>query len=326
MTDTGLTLALTLGFAFGGLSLAFNSYLRYLQTRAEIRNGRLEFDLKARELELDSRYQSKERGRDRELVRKYEDLALRVDELSSRVNPQTSILKPDASASAFLPTLQRTSTGNELLRIDNRSESQLVVRQIAHSLKTPLSQIEVAMELLRSSSAFSNEDAQAINRARSSVAICQAFIQAFRQVVLAETGISEDGDESLGTILESTLSSIEPRPVINIPNKIPGYTHAFVLAVLMPLLDNATEATDSGTAVHLECESNDEHHTLNVVNHSATVPPEDCYAVGVSTKPGHDGVGLAVAKRLVSSEPEGSLEHSVQGRKITFTVSLPVKH
>ncbi len=182
------------------------------------------------------------------------------------------------------------------------------------------------MELLRSSSAFSNEDAQAINRARSSVAICQAFIQAFRQVVLAETGISEDGDESLGTILESTLSSIEPRPVINIPNKIPGYTHAFVLAVLMPLLDNATEATDSGTAVHLECESNDEHHTLNVVNHSATVPPEDCYAVGVSTKPGHDGVGLAVAKRLVSSEPEGSLEHSVQGRKITFTVSLPVKH
>ncbi|MDZ7753786.1 MAG: hypothetical protein U5S82_19610 [Gammaproteobacteria bacterium] len=86
------------------------------------------------------------------------------------------------------------------------TSNKQLIREIAHSLNTPLSQIEASAEILATSFDLDSKNSKTINSIKSSVDLCKAFISAYRQMILV-TGYS--GGWEPKSIKESILSACE---------------------------------------------------------------------------------------------------------------------
>ena len=79
-----------------------------------------------------------------------------------------------------------------------------IVRELSHSLHTPLSQIEAAT-LSLSSSLMNQEDGAVLDRIRSSAEICKAFLGAFRELTSVAQAARSWTPDSIASILHSAV-------------------------------------------------------------------------------------------------------------------------
>jgi signal transduction histidine kinase len=298
-------IAAAVGLLLISVTTVFNTYLRLLDSREQRRQQRLQFDLELRKLELDTR-------RTADDLLSYSGSNFQLDKITRNFIVLDEYLKRESKCRA--PTSPETS---------DRGDSASLIREISHSLNTPLSQIEVALKLLADSESLDGDDARAIERARSSVELCKSYIQGFRQAILAEGAEPEASDVSLEDILSNAIDADSVSVSIDIPKVVTGYENAFLAAMLLPLIENAVESALAGSTVAVRHDSNRETIAFEVASRTLNIIPDEPYAPGVTTKEGHDGMGLVVVKRLASSVPGGAVSHRKQGDEVTFTVTLP---
>lgn len=201
------------------------------------------------------------------------------------------------------------------------------MREISHSLNTPLSQIEIALSLIEGGPSLSSDDNEALARAITSVALCKAYIQAFRLVAGGEMAPVGSVEQSLNELVSRAVSAASSDGVevdVRLPEDI-GYGSAFILTMLMPLIENAVEASDRNGLVEVWADGDDSSITLNVRNTAPEPLSSDMYRPGVSTKQDHEGLGLAIVQRLVGSIPGASLRDYAQEGAVTFSVLLPAR-
>ncbi|NVI85761.1 ATP-binding protein [Actinomadura sp. BRA 177] len=217
------------------------------------------------------------------------------------------------------------------------SDEYRVVREIAHSLNTPLSQIEAALELLASDEEVwellkTKGRNLSLRHAQQSVDVCKAFILSYRQLShVAERSGNWDPrslNRSLRAAAELYMQQAEEdiKLEIGVDDRVFGYPNSFLLSVLLPLLENAIDAAITGSKIRINYERRDGESLLKVESRVHGFDSElPMYESGFTTKANHQGLGLSVVQRLLSTYKDARLWHEIDGDIVRFIVALPVR-
>ncbi|MFJ7298151.1 ATP-binding protein [Streptomyces collinus] len=216
--------------------------------------------------------------------------------------------------------------GKDAKVVSATAEQAAVVREIAHSLNTPLAQIEASVLSIRGTN---EEQHRKLNGILEGVRICKSFLAAFREGATLARDSQAWSPDSLrsalraATALYAAPDGNRPKVEVHMPRSVPGYSNNFVVAVLLPLLQNAVEAAPAHGTVSVHADDTGDGVRLRVSNDTVeTGLPDSIYHVGFSTKEGHDGLGLPSVRRLLASR-DARISHLVADGRVTFTIDLP---
>jgi signal transduction histidine kinase len=208
---------------------------------------------------------------------------------------------------------------------DPRDEAS-IIREIAHSLNTPLAQIEAGVLSMRGTT---DEQRRKLDGILDGVRICKSFLAAFREVATLTRDSQAWSPDSLREALRAAATVYVERSgrdtaiEVQVPDSFPGYSNSFVMAVLLPLLENAVEAVRGAGTVAVRGESVGDNFRLTVRNNIAeSTLSDEIYRVGYTTKPGHDGLGLPAVCRLLAWR-DARIGHRVEDGRVMFTIDLP---
>jgi signal transduction histidine kinase len=224
--------------------------------------------------------------------------------------------------------IERQAQTGEPRSLDHGQDNPL--REISHSLGTPLARLRADVDLLTADPSLRENAQRRVARMALAVDLCQAFLFAFRRLgVVAETG-SVFSSAKLGDVvaaLGSLFSTAETPPVEiateALPERITGYSVGFVLVALAPLIENAVEASPHAVAVEVDYWCDERGHSLVVKNRTIDSFAAEMLEREVSSKPGHDGLGLPTVRRLIGSVG-GELSFDVSDTDVvSLTICLP---
>jgi signal transduction histidine kinase len=234
------------------------------------------------------------------------------------LNPDSPYQSTDGDRDAGeVPSLDRS-------REDTTSAT--LMREIAHSLNTPLAHIEATVLLLQEDLGQSDD----LIRIRESVRMCKSFVLAFRDLASVATTATSWSPSSLRESLElgsrvyahQQNSSVEIS--VDLPDSISGYGNSLVAACILPLVENAIEAASPNGKVRVTLESNDDADLLHVnTTPVASSLTNEIYESGYTSKSDHEGLGLSTVRRLLSAYAGATITHKNEVEAVTFTVQLP---
>ncbi|MBI4639777.1 MAG: HAMP domain-containing histidine kinase [Candidatus Tectomicrobia bacterium] len=258
-----------------------------------------------------------------------------LEELPHRLESQLSELLGREIREA-VGSLHATLTAETKKEDPRQNSTKQLIRELGHSLNTPLSQIEASVLALR---ARSNEPELAsmnlgasLSRIIASVDICKSVIAAFRELVVVTSSSSGWSPSSIRQALRAASDvymesySRQLDVELNMPEEIHGYSSNFIVALILPLLENAIEASPDNERIAIFGQKRDQSFEILVTNRlQQPLPNHDMYEHGFTTKKGHDGVGLSTVKHLLLGLRGAHVDHSADGEKVSFTVALPVR-
>lgn len=207
-------------------------------------------------------------------------------------------------------------------------ESSQIIRDINHTIATPLSQIKVNSELIRSKEKPSEMKVYA-GRISRQAEICSCVIQGYRDLV------ANPDDTSTINLNQQLLNAFEIyrhnynksllKFDLHIDDSILNYSPAIIISILTPLLENAVSAASEGSSVSIKGSVSKEGYLVSVKNKCDQVPNNsDLDKAGFSTKPNHNGIGLEAVRTLLTL-CNGTLSHSINGNIVEFWVELKGK-
>ena len=208
------------------------------------------------------------------------------------------------------------------------------IRELAHSLNTPLSQIEAAALLLpddpREDFATASGSKTPARRIYQSVEICKAFLAAFMQITKVASQTSKWNPKSLeaslyaATALYADKARSGVKSSIHIGVEPRGYPASYIIAVTLPVVENAFESAKPGSTVTVEITAGPREYRIQVTSVYETMPEVDSmYRTGFTTKADHQGIGLSVVQRLLSAYQGARITHEIIEGQIGFVISLP---
>jgi light-regulated signal transduction histidine kinase (bacteriophytochrome) len=214
--------------------------------------------------------------------------------------------------------------------VNQFSDSGPIIREVAHGLNTPLSQIEAAVlslssSLREASSHDHRSDMASLNRIGASVDVCKDIIAAYTEVANVRSKSGPWSSTSLNNSLQAAAKvyTESSNVLVEVPNALAGYTTHFLLATLLPVLENALDESQIGFPVGVVSTEAEEYYAIEITNQTSKEDVDDSiYSSGVSTKGSHQGLGLSSVRRLLDTRG-GSIQHTCRDGWITFEVRLP---
>lgn len=208
---------------------------------------------------------------------------------------------------------------------------------VVHDLKSPLNALVVNLELLK----VSISETPQVDRQRRYVEILHEELMRLNRSIesllpAAAPPRDEAGRFDLRALVEEVaalVSTTARHQNVKIAvaadgeaAEVHGYRDRVKLTLLC-LAANALEAMPEGGALTVELEVRGDQAVLAVSDSGAGVPEEAgdrIYERHYSTKPGHAGLGLHVARSVVEFS-NGSIRHASRGEGGSrFTVTLPL--
>lgn len=215
------------------------------------------------------------------------------------------------------PSSRSTQSGHDDALVEYR-----VVRELAHSLKTPIAGMESILR--RKQLERSNEPDPDIADLIASVEICKSILAAYRELTRVSTEAIGWSPASLSGMLNSAHDVYDlalhktTRMVATLPDSLEGYSTNHVVAILLPLLENAIEASPNGEQIAVSCDEQGNQVVFTIAN-----------KVGhplASPQNGHDrheGLGLSTVERLVERDIGGRVHRQSADDSFSVTVTLP---
>lgn len=226
-----------------------------------------------------------------------------------------------------------------------REASVTDLRQLAaaaaHEIRNPLNTMAIHCELLESRLARAGLPDKDRDAMMKSVSVLGGEVQRIDRILdrfLAHAGPPEaerepvEADRWLEDLIARARAEAD-RTGVRIAFSHPPLGRWNVDAVslgraLQALLDNAVQATAPGGCVEVEADTDGERATLRVRDYGEGIPPEilpSVCQVGYTTRRGHAGLGLAIARQVVKAQHGGDLEIvSTPGRGTTVTLHVPL--
>jgi len=231
---------------------------------------------------------------------------------------------------------------SELERIDSMRRE--FVADAAHELRTPVANLTVAVEALKT--IIDADPAQA----RAIAADLDREVQRLQRLVedLLDLSLVEAGQVRLHLIqvapadlVRGVLPQFTPRAeqagltlAADVPPRLPAVRADpdRMTQVLTNLLDNAFKHTPRGGTVTVGVTERRGHVLISVADTGAGIPETDLPHIfdrfykadkARSAGRGGAGVGLAIAKRLVEAQGGIIMAESAEGRGTTISVALP---
>jgi signal transduction histidine kinase len=219
---------------------------------------------------------------------------------------------------------------------------QNMVADVAHELRTPLSNLRGYLEALRDG--MIKPDAKAIRSLGEEAVLLSRLVDDLQELSLAEAGKlklkcqAEDIAELINQAVTVVQAQATRRGVsvsIELPDKLPAVnidSHR-IIQVLRNLLENAVAHTDEGGSITVAAKKLDSWVEVSVTDTGEGIPAKDLpniferlYRVDKSRAraTGGSGLGLTIAKRLVEAHGGKIEARSKVGKGSRFSFTIPV--
>jgi signal transduction histidine kinase len=252
------------------------------------------------------------------------------DPALARLTAAVASIASDAAAA-----LERVDSVALLVARQRMHGMETLAASLAHELRNPAFAVSSAAQLLRFSV---HEDplvetnvGRILREAERLNALVAALLEYGRPAPLRlATG---DPDDSWDAVLESHRGTLESRAVL--VQRTVGSPRAAALVdaeqlsqALGHLLRNAVEATPEGGDVSLDSALDPVHGWRCRLTNPGAIDPSDAaraFDPFFSTRPGHTGIGLAVAHRVIAGHGGTLRIEPVGDRATCVTVTIPLR-
>ena len=219
---------------------------------------------------------------------------------------------------------------------------QNMVADVAHELRTPLSNIKGYLEAVRDG--VMKPDTDTIRSLNEEATLLSRLVNDLQELSLAEAGelklICQPDD--IAELIKQTVAGVQPQATAKglsvsteLPDKLlPANIDSHRISqVLRNLLDNAVAHTASGDSITITVKQKDNYLEVAVTDTGEGIPAEDLpniferfYRVDKSRAraTGGTGLGLTIAKRLVEAHGGKIEAHSEMGKGSRFSFTLPL--
>jgi two-component system sensor histidine kinase BaeS len=249
-----------------------------------------------------------------------------------------------------VPTKDRSEIG-ELASTFNSMASELeraeqlqrnMVADVAHELRTPLSNIRGYLEAIRDG--VIETDTDTIRSLDEEAALLSRLVDDLQELSLAEAGELKllCQSEDIAALINQAAASVRAQAAtkgvsvsIEVPDRLSpvNIDHKRISQVLRNLLENAVAYTAEGDSITLSARQQGSWVETSVSDTGEGIPPEDLanifkrfYRVDKSRTraTGGSGLGLTIARRLVEAHGGHIEAQSEPGKGSRFTFTLPV--
>jgi signal transduction histidine kinase len=217
-----------------------------------------------------------------------------------------------------------------------------MVADIAHELRTPLSNVKGYLEAVSDGLVASDEST--LSSLTEEVDLLSRLVDDLQELALAEAGELKlyRGAENISNIIERTATMARAKAQLkglmlslSVPEGLPPvYVDGQRIGqVLHNLLDNAVAHTESGGTVTISSQRNGEWVEVSVADTGEGIPPgelqnvfERFYRVDKSRSraTGGTGIGLTIVKRLVEAHGGRIEVQSEPGKGSRFAFTVPI--
>lgn len=201
------------------------------------------------------------------------------------------------------------------------------MRDVKHSLATPLSQIETNCSLLETLQ-DPVEHLECIQKIKAIVKVCQSIITSYIDIVSAppideSLSLPEMIDELLATVDNKSRRKKLVFEKNGLPDTIPGYSVSVISSMLLPLIQNAIHAAPVESKIELSYQEKDSH-VLTVKNACEKNVPtkEQLNMIHYSSKHNHLGVGLSTVRNYLRLMKGGMLDFDIDENVVIAKVIL----
>jgi len=217
-----------------------------------------------------------------------------------------------------------------------------MVADIAHELRTPLSNLRGYLEAVRDG--VIKPDADTIRSLDEEAALLSRLVDDLQELSLAEAGELKlvCQAENIGELIKQTVGGLQAQAAtkglsvsVDLPDRLPAVnidSHR-ISQVLRNLLENALAHTAEGDAITVTAAQQGNWVEVSVVDTGEGIPAEDLpniferfYRVDKSRAraTGGSGLGLTIAKRLVEAHGGTIQAQSEGGKGSRFSFTVPV--
>jgi signal transduction histidine kinase len=217
-----------------------------------------------------------------------------------------------------------------------------MVADVAHELRTPLSNIQGYLEAIRDG--VIGPDAAAIRSLDEEARLLSRLVNELQELSLAEAGELKlvYQAEDIADLVRQAVSPWQPQLIareislsVNLPDNLPlvNIDWQRVNQVLHNILENAMAHTPKGGAIDVAASEKDKWVEVSVSDTGEGIPAEDLphiferfYRVDKSRAraTGGSGLGLTIAKRLVEAHGGAITVQSRVGEGSRFSFTLPI--
>jgi signal transduction histidine kinase len=217
-----------------------------------------------------------------------------------------------------------------------------MVADVAHELRTPLSNVRGYLEAIRDG--VIKPDKKAIRSLNEEATLLSRLVDDLQELALAEAGElnlvcqTEDVSELVNQTVAAMRAQAAAKGLmmsIDLPEKLPPVNIDYhrISQVLRNLLENAVAHTSQGGAITVAAKQQDKWVEVSVTDTGEGIPAEDLpniferfYRVDKSRAraTGGSGLGLTIAKRLVEAHGGKLGVQSELGKGSRFSFTIPV--
>jgi signal transduction histidine kinase len=214
-----------------------------------------------------------------------------------------------------------------------RARDQLLL-DVSHELRSPLTRMRVAIELL--------PEERNRERMAADIAEMEAMIAELLELERLRDGRGIRSERTdLAALVREVVALFDDKPpgarIVSMPREIPiGIDREKIRIVLRNLLENAIKySLVDSDAVQVSVACDDEHAIVQIVDDGPGVPDEDCATLfepffrvnrSRTKSPAGYGLGLSICKRIVEAHGGAIAMQNNTTRGTTFTVTLPCEH
>ena len=219
---------------------------------------------------------------------------------------------------------------------------QNMVADVAHELRTPLSNVRGYLEALRDG--VIKPDANTIRSLTEEATLLSRLVDDLQELSLAEAGELRLNcqAENIGGLINQTVAVVQTQATakglsvfIDLPGKLPSVNidSNRISQVLRNLLENAVAHTAKGGSITVAAKQQGNWVEVTVTDTGEGIPAEDLpniferfYRVDKSRAraTGGSGLGLTIAKRLVEAHGGKIEAQSELGKGSRFSFTIPV--
>lgn len=254
----------------------------------------------------------------------------------------------------FNETLQqKVANATEELRESNKMLRQLdkakdeFVGMASHQLRTPLTSIKgyISMVIDGDAGKITNSQKQLLDEAFNSSERMVSLINDFLNVSRIQTGkfILEKNQLNLANLVEQEINNLQPNATAHnlVFNFIKPDNFPITIAdegkirqVVMNFLDNAIYYSPDNTIVNVDVRSDNDEVIFTVKDNGIGVPVHEKSQLFTKfyrasnarrKRPDGTGVGLYLAKKIITDHEGDMIFESIEGKGSTFGFRLPIK-
>ncbi len=266
---------------------------------------------------------------------------------------------------ALTRTVQKMERGDLNQRVDNGAQDEIgklahafnamadslarveqlrrnMVSDVAHELRTPLSNIRGYLEALQDG--LVQPTHETIDSLFEEAMLLNRLVDDLQELAIAEAGQLKLARQkvAVGDLVDKAVQALQPlatEHAVNLQSSVANHlSDVYVDAerigqILRNLLSNAVEYTPPGGQVAIKASQVDQHIQVSVYNNGVGIAPEHLpnvferfYRVDSSRTraTGGSGLGLAIVKQLVEAHGGRVWAESVPEKDATFFFTLPI--